>query len=154
MSYPTINIYNVDTYMEASPIPEIIPGLLPPLRAQGYKSGCIEPEGKTKQAQSLMVRKADGCCDTSQVYRKMKFNIELLKTRSFWPDQEQKWNSSTSKIYFPVLFIPPKNFSSSEKHFHFQPKLNQKSSPMHLHGLSLYFPRGEIKGICCVAQSQ
>ena len=88
MSYPTIDIYNVDTYREASPVPEMILGLqdpevTTPLRAQGHRSGCIEPEGKTKQARSLTVGLADACGDASQVYIKMKFNIELLQTKSF-----------------------------------------------------------------------
>lgn len=81
--------------MEASPIPEMILGLqdpevTSPPRAQGHGSGCIEPEGKTKQAQSLTVGKVDACGHNSQVHIKMKFNTELLKTKSFWPAQNQK----------------------------------------------------------------
>lgn len=85
---------------------------------------------------------------------KMKFNIGLVNAKTFWLAQEQKENSSTSEIYFPVLFVPPKIFYSSAKHFHFQPKLDQKSSPMDLYGLGLCYPKTDIKDICFFAQNQ
>lgn len=42
--------------------------------------------------------------DTSQVYQKMKFNIELLKPKSFWPAENQNETLQPLK-YITQLFL-------------------------------------------------